>query len=203
MVPSVSITILVVAWVVCIFMLTKTQVFAVGFVATSESSALEQEKKALLESKWWNDYSNDNLSHCKWYGIKCNDSGSITEINMDGPYLGNKFSKFNFSSFSNLVHLNLSRTRLMGSIPHEICTLLKLTYLDLSQNHIIGELPLSLTNLTQSVTFNIFDNLITGSIPKELGNLKNLLDLILSNNHFTRTIPTGIGLLKNLLYLDL
>lgn len=131
MVPSVSISILVVAWVVCIFMLTKTQVFAVGFVATSESSALEQEKKALLESKWWNDYSNDNLSHCKWYGIKCNDSGSITEINMDGPYLGNKFSKFNFSSFSNLVHLNLSRTRLMGSIPHEICTLLKLTYLDL------------------------------------------------------------------------
>ena len=68
---------------------------------------------------------------------------------MSGVNLGDEFRKFNFSSFPNLVHLELNTTGLQGSIPPEIGTLSKLTHLDLSWNNLTGDLPFSLTNLNQ------------------------------------------------------
>ena len=104
---------------------STTMVFAAGSVAASNSSALELEAKALLESGWWSYYSNDTfLNHCELYGIKCNDGGSVIEI--DRPpliYEGDAISKLNLSSFPNLVRLDLSHNGLTGSISVEIDTL--------------------------------------------------------------------------------
>ena len=178
MAPSVPISILVVALVLCIFMLATTMVIAAGSVAASKSTALELEAKALMETRWWNGTSNGtSLSHCKWRGITCSDGGSVTEINMAGAHfhLGDCTIKLNFSSFPNLVRLDLSDMTLLGSIPHKIGKLSKLTYLDLSNNYLKDELPISLANLTQLVTFDISYNAINGSIPSFLGNLTKLV----------------------------
>ena len=201
MAPSVSISILVLAlWVLCKFTNSNTMVVA------AKSSALELEAKALLESGWWSSNYTTNgssLSHCGWPGIYCNDSGSVIEINKHCVYLGDKFRKFNFSSFPNLEALSLYNTGLQGSIPPEIGTLSKLIHLSLSMNNLTGNLPLSLANLTQLETFNISSNLISGSIPKGLGNLKNLSTLDLSNNTLTGSIPSTLSLLTGLFHLDL
>ena len=201
MAPSVSISILVLAlWVLCIFTHSTTMVVA------AKSSALELEAKALLESGWWSSNYTTNgssLSHCEWPGILCNHSGSVIEIDMYGVdvYVGDKFRKFNFSSFPNLEVIDLYNTGLQGSIPPEIGTLSKLIYLSLSMNNLTGNLPLSLANLTQLEKFFIHNNLISGSIPDLLGNLKNLQDLDLSANAFNGTIPIAICLLTNLTHL--
>ena len=109
MAPKICISIQVVAWARCILIHGTTMVILAGFVAASQSSSLEPEAKSLVESGWWNGYSNyTSLSHCEWYGITCNAEGSVTEIDMVGSYLEDKFRKFNFSSFPNLVRLNLS-----------------------------------------------------------------------------------------------
>ena len=172
MAPSVSISILVLAlWVLCIFTHSTTMVVA------AESPALELEAKALLESGWWSSNYTTNgssLSHCAWPYILCNYGGTVLRIDMRDVYVGDKFRKFNFSSFPNLEALSLHNSGLQGSIPPEIGTLSKLTYLSLSMNNLTGNLPLSLANLTQLESFHISSNLISGSIPKELGNLKNL-----------------------------
>jgi Leucine-rich repeat (LRR) protein len=152
MAPSVFISILVVAWARCIFMHATTMVIA------AQSSALEQEAKALMESGWWSHYSFNytSFSYCQQDGsIQCNDGGSVIGIDMSGVYLGDKVRKFNFSSFPNLERLNLWNTGLEGSIPQEIGTLSKLTYLDLSLNNLTGELSPSITNLTQLEEFYI------------------------------------------------
>ena len=147
MAPSVPISILVVALVLCIFMHATTMVIAAGSVAASKSPALELEAKALMEARWWNGTSNGtSLSHCKWRGITCSDGGSVTEINMAGAYLYDEIRKLKFSSFPNLVRLDLSNMTLRGSIPNEIGTLSKLTYHDLSNNYLEGELPITLAN---------------------------------------------------------
>ncbi|KAK7860823.1 putative lrr receptor-like serine/threonine-protein kinase [Quercus suber] len=204
MAPSVSISInLVLAlWVLCIFTHSTTMV-----VAAAKSSALELEAKALLESGWWSSNYTTNgssLSHCLWPGIFCGVGGSVVKIGMVyGVHLGDKFRKFNFSSFPNLELLHLYNTGLQGSIPPEIGTLSKLAYLSLSMNNLTGNLPLSLANLTQLETFDISSNLISGSIPKELGNLKNLSFLDLSNNTLTGPLPSTLSLLTNLTYLSL
>ena len=178
-----------------------------GFVAASNSSALDLEAKALIESGWWSGYSNDTSIHCRWRGIRCNDGGSVIEINMGGIYLGEKFRKFNFSSFPNLEGLDLYNTGLQGSIPPEIGTLSKLTFLFLQANNLTGNLPLSLTNLTQLERFSIYNNLISGSIPNELGDLKNLVRLDLGLNKLTGPIPSTLDIFTNLhnlksLFLD-
>nr|XP_023905545.1 probable leucine-rich repeat receptor-like protein kinase At1g35710 [Quercus suber] len=231
MAPSISISILIVAlWVLYILMRSTTMVIAAGSVAASNSSALELEAKALLESGWWADYSNDtSLNHCKLNGIICNAGGSVIQIDRGRYYQGDEISNLNISSFPNLVRLDLSRNWLTGSISVEIGTLSKLTYLDLSFNNLTGRLPPSFGNLTRLVKFDISSNFIVGLIPKELGNLTNLtyfsvhdnqligeLPLSLANlarlqvfdisyNLVSGSIPNGleIGLLKNLLQLDL
>ena len=202
MAPSVSISILIV--VLCIFMNAPTIVIAASSVATSKSSSLKQEVQALMESGWWSGSSNFTSSHCDWPGIKCNFGRSITEIDIAGNiYLGDKFRKFKFSSFPNLVRLSLSNNQILGSIPFEIGSLSKLTHLNLSHNYLTGQLPLSLANLTKLVKFDISFNGITGSIPKEFGNFKNLLELNLSHNKFTGPIPSTLGLFTNLSDLNL
>ena len=99
---------------------------AAASVAASKSSL---KAKALRESGWWSHQSSEtSLNHCKWNGITCNDERSVTEIDMDGVYLGdNIIRKFNFSSFPNLARLSLPNTGLRGSIPQQIGTLSKLT----------------------------------------------------------------------------
>ncbi|XP_050271516.1 MDIS1-interacting receptor like kinase 2-like isoform X2 [Quercus robur] len=121
MTSKVSISVVVVSWVLCVFM-HSTNMFAVAVsVAASESSTLQLEAKALRESGWWSGHFNyTSLNYCNWDEIECNAGRSVIGIFMGGVYLGEKVRKFNFSSFPNLVRLGLRNTGLRGSIPKQI-----------------------------------------------------------------------------------
>ncbi|XVF16604.1 hypothetical protein REPUB_Repub10bG0046200 [Reevesia pubescens] len=167
--------------------------------------SLESEAQALLQSGWWSNYSNNIISQrCNWPGISCDKDGSITHIYPPPNIVkvGSKFRKMNFSSFPNLVHLNLNDHGLNGSIPLEIGALSKLKYLYLSWNYLTGELP-PLGNLTLLEELDFSHNEISGSVPLELGNLKNLVQLILSWNNLTGSIPSVIGLCTSLTHLGM
>ncbi|KAG8482668.1 hypothetical protein CXB51_024010 [Gossypium anomalum] len=173
----------------------------------ADQSPYESEAKVLIKSGWWSRYSNDTPQHCKWAGISCNSAGSITKINIsDVPNIevGDRFGKLNFSSFPNLVLLDLSDRPLDGNIPHQIGDLSALKYLNLSNCGLSGELPPSLGNLTRLEYLDISYNYnINGSIPPQLGNLVNLVSLNLSANGLSGKIPSELGFLSNLVYLDL
>jgi hypothetical protein len=208
MAHTVSISILVVAWVICMFMQdTNMVVIAPGFVAASvSSSALEQEAKALMESGWWSYYSfNYTSGYCqRQYGpIYCNDDGSVIGIYMEDVYVGDNVRKFNFSSFPNLVRIGFRNIGLRGSIPQEIGTLSKLTYIDLSLNNLGGSIPDELGKLKNLLELDLSYNKLTGSIPSALGLLTNLYILDLSCNKLTGSIPSALGLLTNLNHLRL
>ncbi|XP_022774035.1 probable leucine-rich repeat receptor-like protein kinase At1g35710 [Durio zibethinus] len=164
-------------------------------------SSLESEAVALQESGWWSNYSNDISQRCKWHGISCNNAGSITKINPSADLIpvGDRFGKLNFSSFPNLVLLDLSHRRIGGTIPPQISDLSSLKHLDLSYCELSGELPSYLGNLTQLEFLDMSHNdNINGSIPPQLGNLKNLVSLNLSRNQFAGPIPSALGQLTNL-----
>ncbi|PPD73070.1 hypothetical protein GOBAR_DD30021 [Gossypium barbadense] len=151
----------------------------------------------MVESGWW--------KCCQWPGISCNTAGSIIQIDIsDAPNIevGDRFGKFNFSSFPNLVLLDLSDRQLGGKIPHQIGNLSALKHLDLSNCGLFGELPPSLRNLTQLESLDISYNYnIKGSIPPQLGNLVNLVSLNLSWTSLSGNIPLFLGLLTNLRHL--
>ncbi|MBA0756439.1 hypothetical protein Gogos_021694 [Gossypium gossypioides] len=145
-------------------------------VTKVDPSPLASEAIATVESGWW---SNNATERCQWPGISCNTTGSITKINIsDVPNIevGDRFGKLNFTSFPNLVLLDLSDRPLGGKNLHQIGDLFALKYLNLSYCGLFGELPPSLGNLTQLEYLDIsYNDNINGSIPPQLGNLVNLV----------------------------
>ncbi|KAK8334964.1 hypothetical protein V6Z11_A09G023000, partial [Gossypium hirsutum] len=176
-------------------------------VTMADPSPLASEAVAMVESGWWSNYSNNASERCQWPGILCNTAGSIIQIDISDASnieVGDRFGKLNFSSFPNLVLLDLSDRQLGGNIPHQIGKLSALKHLDLSNCGLSGELPPSLGNLTQLEYLDIsYNDKINGSIPQQLGNLVNLVTLNLSANSLGGNIPPFLWLLTNLRHLIL
>ncbi|XP_027907546.1 probable leucine-rich repeat receptor-like protein kinase At1g35710 [Vigna unguiculata] len=177
------------------------------FGATISPSSINQERQALLNTGWWNDYRNIS-DHCDWEGISCNEAGTVTAI--DSWYMKTPSSqellwidKLNFTAFPNLVSLYLRRMDLRGSIPKEIATLTNLTTLDLSNNRLQGSIPPQLANLTQLQVLSLYNNSLVGSIPSTFGHLKNLYVLYLDSNDLEGSIPPELGNLTRLQQLFL
>jgi len=107
---------------------------------TIPPSSINQERQALLNTGWWNDYRNIS-DHCDWVSIDCNEAGSVIAI-YRGEIPSSQellwIDKLNFTAFPNLEHLRLTGMGLKGSIPTQITTLTNLSYLVLSNNHLHG-----------------------------------------------------------------
>ncbi|KAF3457407.1 hypothetical protein FNV43_RR02064 [Rhamnella rubrinervis] len=178
------------------------------------STATPRETEALL--KWKNSLHNQtnhpllpswklipstNSSHsscCRWTGIVCNEFGSVTEINLTTSNLKGTLQYFNFSSFPNLLSLDLYNNSLYGSIPSHISNLSRLTHLDLSLNQLSGNIPFEISMLVSLEEFWLYHNSFSGSIPAFIGNLSKLSNLDFSENNITGSIPLEVGQLNSL-----
>lgn len=176
---------LLVAKVVSVFLiLCKTS-------ATTETEALLNWKESLPQQSildTWMIPSNSSSkasNPCQWRGISRNDAGSVVEINLAYTGLNGTIENLDFSSFPNLLRLDLKLNNLNGSIPPGIGVLKKLQFLDLSTNNLNSTLPPSLANLTEVYELDVSRNYITGGLdpsffPREdskigLRSIKNFL----------------------------
>jgi Leucine-rich repeat (LRR) protein len=98
-----------------------------------------------------------------------------------------------------LSMVDVSQSRLTGTIPSSIGTLNKLTHLMMMDS------KMNLTNIPSEIGLltNLFEfqgsssEADGGSLPTELGNLRLIRTLVIRGSTFTGTIPTEIGLLTN------
>ncbi|CAN1758687.1 Probable leucine-rich repeat receptor-like protein kinase At1g35710 [Linum perenne] len=204
-------------------------------ISTSSLAAANQEAEALLKwkstlnvptqfSSW---AAGTNPCNSSWLGISCNGQGSINNITIMGYGLIATLDTFSFSSFPNLVTLNLANNSLYGFIPSQMANLSELSFLDLSWNHFYGSIPseigslvrlsslsLALNNLNGSIPTSLWNltdlfflrldlNQLSGYVPEEIGRLTSLKTLRLAYNSFAGPIPAGIGNLTNLSILHL
>ncbi|KAK7832331.1 mdis1-interacting receptor like kinase 2 [Quercus suber] len=185
-------------------------------ISNTEIEALLKWKESLPDQpilkSWVAHTSSSASSPCKWRGIACNNEGSITEINLPYAGLRGNLQNLDFSSFPNLLHLDLSVNKLTGTIPTNIGTLSKLQYLDLSTNSFNGSLPLSLANLTRVYELDVSQNNITGELDRRLfpngtslskTGLLSLKSFVLQDTKLGGRIPEEIGNLKYLVLLAL
>ena len=189
----------VVAWVVIVCMGFS---HAAPIYSSPQSQA---EAEALRSSGCWSWESNIS-NHCHWSGVTCNEAGHVIKImNLMSCHTAvpSGFSKWKFSSFPSLIHLDLSICGLTGSIPDQIGNLANLIYLDLSYNQLHGNIPYQLGALTKLTYLDLSYNALSGVIPSSLGYLIKLTSLNLVRNQINGFIPPEIGNLKDLVELSL
>ena len=84
----------------------------------------------------------------RWFGVKTDDVGRVTEIDLSG-------------------------NKLVGTLPPRIDALIHLELLDLSGNELIGPIPPELGNLTNLSTLYLRGNRLTGCVPAGLREIEN------------------------------
>ncbi|XP_054803942.1 MDIS1-interacting receptor like kinase 2-like [Prosopis cineraria] len=173
------------AKVIVVLLLCK----AITLFPNIATAMIAEEKRALLQSTWWNgnNFSNDP---CEWIGISCNNIGRV--ISMRTPILTHQqplLADLNFTAFLNLEDLDLRGMGLIGMIPTQIGDLRNLTSLHLIGNFLQGELPSTLANLTHLKFLDLSRNYLAGAIPSPILNLPKLEVLNVSQNKLSGNIP--------------
>ncbi|XP_047151307.1 MDIS1-interacting receptor like kinase 2-like [Vigna umbellata] len=166
------------------------------------ASSSDSEANALLKWKGSLDsHSQSSLSSwngtnpCIWRGIECDDSHSVSHLNLTRVGLKGTLQTFNFSLFPNILVLNMSFNFLSGSIPPLIEQLSNLNTLDLSKNNLSGSIPKTICNLSKLKYLNLGVNGLSGSIPNEVGHLQSLITFDIYNNNLSGSIPPTLGTL--------
>ncbi|KAJ4707478.1 putative Receptor protein kinase [Melia azedarach] len=184
-------------------------IFFICHVASTTNifvSASQLEREALLNSGWWRNWTSnsDNTisDHCKWDGITCSKTGSVTQVNLEEHNIKGDLDLLNFSCFPNLELLNLQKNNISGSIPSQIGSLSKLRQLYLRVNHLTGVVPKEIGRLRNLELLILSRNNLNGPIPSSIGNLTNLKNLVLESNNLNGLLPPEVGNLKNLIGLD-
>ena len=138
----------------------------------------------------------------EWHGINTDDSGHVTELNLDANELTGQMPP-ELGDIENLSKLYLHRNNLTGVLQESLGNLSNLEVLSLGGNQFTGTIPSSLGSLSNLEMLYLWGNQLTGTVPNSLGNLTNLTDLSLHRNQLTGPVPAQLGNLSNLEVLSL
>lgn len=130
---------------------------------------------------------------------------SLNIVQLQDNQLTGKLPRRIWSSWDQLVFLNLYNNSLTGTLPSDVghlATASNLNTLNLRKNQFMGKLPSEL-GLLPLEFLSLSDNWFSGALPSELGLLSNAAALYLYDNHFSGTIPTTLGQLSKLTRLEL
>ena len=133
------------------------------------------------ENSWYRteNWLNDEVSVCKWYGCECNNIDIDIVTSFDTPGMSNP-----------------------QQIPTVVGMLSKLEVLTIDGGSFVGTLPSELFRLHQLKRMKVISTM-EGMLPSEIGELRSLEYLELRENRFDGQIPTELGLLQSLTYLDI
>eukprot|EP00475_Leptophrys_vorax_P020817 TRINITY_DN28564_c0_g1_i2.p1 TRINITY_DN28564_c0_g1~~TRINITY_DN28564_c0_g1_i2.p1 ORF type:complete len:539 (-),score=1.02 TRINITY_DN28564_c0_g1_i2:178-1794(-) len=185
--------------------ITIVLVFAVSHHQTCEAANLGSSQETFLLSlkPYLNDFWYESWvagKDCQtWKDIKCDSSGLVTHIELNGWETGPILSTI--SALSALRHLEISGTNVTGSIPTTTGSLTRLTEIRIrsSQGGCEGPIPEALSKLTDLVSLDFFGHRFSGGIPgAALKTLTRLTALSLNLNTLTGGIPPEIGGLTKL-----
>ncbi|KAJ0794877.1 putative non-specific serine/threonine protein kinase [Helianthus annuus] len=97
-----------------------------------------------------------------------------------------------YSSILPLVMLlDLSSNNLVGDIPSELTSLLKLKSLNLSRNQLSGSIPEKIGDMKELISLDLSVNRLSGDLPMSLSRLNFLSSFNVSYNNLIGRIPTS------------
>ncbi len=143
-----------------------------------------------------------------WPGIKLNDEGRVTELNLtNGTVTGKDWEIPEvLAELTELTSFQAIGSRLTGQIPEFLYNMTKLTNIRLNTNpNLAGTLSTKLGQLTELTDLYINGTGISGPLPATIGNLKNLKNINIAQTKIGGAIPqelTGCTSLANFMAYD-
>lgn len=161
-------------------------------------------------------------SICDWYGIGCDENGSVTSIQLGGNQLTGSFpteiyllpNLMHLKLYSNAIYFsfgvieNARKLKTLGLDNTGLVTLSgvgrarTLQELNVAFNKLSGELPEEISRLVNLRSLDLSRNSISGSVPYWLRSLVSLTTFSASHNKLTGPVY-DFGTLKGMIYLDL
>ena len=143
-----------------------------------------------------------------WPGIKLNDEGRVTELNLtNGTVTGKDWEIPEvLAELTELTSFQAVGSRVTGQIPEFLYNMTKLTNIRLNTNpNLAGTLSTKLGQLTELTDLYINGTGISGPLPATIGNLKNLKNINIAQTKIGGAIPqelTGCTSLANFMAYD-
>lgn len=143
-----------------------------------------------------------------WPGIKLNDEGRVTELNLtNGTVTGKDWEIPEvLAELTELTAFQAIGSRLTGQIPEFLYNMTKLTNIRLNTNpNLAGTLSTKLGQLTELTDLYINGTGISGPLPATIGNLKKLKNINIAQSKIGGAIPqelTGCTSLANFMAYD-
>nr|GEX25923.1 probable inactive receptor kinase At5g67200 [Tanacetum cinerariifolium] len=131
---------------------------------------------------------NTTSTHCKWYGIQCQENGKVIRLVLEKLTLRGIFPDNTLTRLDQLRVISLQSNKLTGSIPN-LAGLVNLKTLFLDHNLFSGSVPGSISLLHRLRTLDLSYNKLSGVIPLEFVKLDRLNYLRLDSNGFNGSIP--------------
>ncbi|XP_024529702.1 receptor-like protein kinase 2 [Selaginella moellendorffii] len=153
-------------------------------------------KRSLLGLGNTSDWTVENSDRActDWKGVICNsDDSEVVELHLAGNGFTGEISSPALGQLASLRVLDVSKNRLVGSLPAELGLLQSLQALDVSGNRLTGSLPRDLGNCSALRFLNAQQNQLQGPIPPQLGALQRLEILVLDNNRLSGSLPPSLA----------
>ncbi|XP_015062424.1 leucine-rich repeat receptor-like serine/threonine-protein kinase BAM3 [Solanum pennellii] len=217
------------AYFLLVFLITPSQ--SRNLSLRRQAKTLVSLKHAFVVSSVPSTLSNWNMSNymsiCSWTGITCDDTKSVTSIDISNLNISGSLSpdiheltrlrvlnisnnlfsgnlSWEYREFNVLQVLDAYNNNFSGPLPLGVTQLVQLKYLNFGGNYFSGKIPLSYGSFNQLEFLSLAGNDLHGPIPRELGNVTSLRWLQLGYyNQFDEGIPPELGKLVNLVHLDL
>ncbi|KAK3002438.1 hypothetical protein RJ639_020956 [Escallonia herrerae] len=138
-----------------------------------------------------------------FYGVVCDDSGSVAAINLDRLGLVGDLKFFTLSGLKMLKNLSLSGNSLTGRLVPALGSMTSLQHLDLSSNQFYGPIPARINDLWALNYLNLSNNNFSSGFPSGIQNLQQLKVLDLHSNDLWGDVQDLIPELRNVEYIDL
>ncbi|KAG6626447.1 hypothetical protein CIPAW_15G048800 [Carya illinoinensis] len=185
--------------------------FICMFLAVESATlSLVTDKEALISFK--SGISKDPSNHlsswdkdtspCNWTGVVCNKSGQrVVGLDLSGSRLVGSISP-HVGNLSFIQSLQLQDNQFTGMLPDQIGNLFRLEVLNISFNRVEVVLPSNISRWTQLKILDLTKNNIEGRIPEGLSYLTKLEVLKLGKNRLSGAIPPSIGNLSSLFNIN-
>ncbi|MCL7049413.1 hypothetical protein MKW94_011111 [Papaver nudicaule] len=177
-------------------------------VVNDDKYVLTQFKSSVVDSSGvlssWND--NNNVDHCSWFGVTCDDKSRVVSLNISGGAGGGEDSQGNnqalicaeyvrFPLYGFGIRRNCVENgrKLKGGLGGLVGGLGELRVLSLPFHALSGEIPVEIWGLRKLEVIDLEGNSFTGVLSGRIGGLKSLRVLNLGFNEISGEIPASLG----------